>query len=240
MPTPAQLPFTPDDEANRLLARDPLALLVGMLLDQQFPMERAFQSPSILARRLGVDHLDVSSLAAMDPEALATVFQGPPALHRFPGSMAGRTQELCRHILEHHGGDPAAIWTGAADGADLHRRLRALPGYGEAKARIFLKILGRQLGVAPAGWEEHAATWASIADIDTYADIATIRSAKQAAKAQAKAAAGNGGAPKAAGATKAKTTKAKAAKADATAGKAKAKATPKPAAAAKAKTGGAR
>jgi uncharacterized HhH-GPD family protein len=213
MPTPAQLPFTPDDEANRLLARDPLALLVGMLLDQQFPMERAFLSPSILAHRLGVDHLDPAALAVHDPEALVAVFQGPPALHRYPGSMAARTQELSRHIVEHFGGDPAAIWTTAPDGAELYRRLRALPGYGEAKARIFIKVLGRQLGVAPAGWDEHAATWASIADVDTFADITTIRTAKQAAKAAAKdaaAAKANGGkAPAAAAkAPRAKATKA--------------------------------
>jgi uncharacterized HhH-GPD family protein len=217
MPTPAQLPFTPDDDANRLLASDPLALLLGMLLDQQFPMERAFLSPSILAGRLGVDHLDAAALAVHDPEALVAVFQGPPALHRYPGSMAARTQELCRHIVERFDGDPAAIWTTAPDGAELYRRLRALPGYGEAKARIFIKVLGRQLGVAPAGWDEHAATWASIADVDTFADITTIRTAKQAAKAAAKEAAAakaNGASAKPAAAP-AKQAKAKPAKAKA-------------------------
>jgi uncharacterized HhH-GPD family protein len=221
MPTPAQLPFTPDDDANRLLAADPLALLVGMLLDQQFPMERAFLSPSILATRLGVDRLDAAALAVHDPDALVAVFQGPPALHRYPGSMAARTQELSRHIVEHFDGDPAAIWTTASDGTELYRRLRALPGYGEAKARIFIKVLGRQLGVAPPGWDEHAATWASIADVDTFADITTIRTAKQAAKAAAKEAAAakaNGASakpevPKAKPAVaKAKQTKAKAAR----------------------------
>ena len=187
MPTPDLLPYTPDDDANRLLARDPLALLVGMLLDQQFPMERAFLSPSLLVGRLGGDHLDAQAIAALDPEVLAAAFQGPPALHRFPGSMAARTQDLCRHIVEHHGGDAAAIWTTATDGDDLYRRLRALPGFGEAKARIFIAIVGRRLGAAPEGWERHAATWASIADVETFADVTTIRDAKRAAKAAAKA-----------------------------------------------------
>jgi uncharacterized HhH-GPD family protein len=180
------LPFTPDAEANRLLASEPLALLIGMLLDQQFPMERAFQSPAILKERLG-GQLDAGRIASMDTEELERVFKGPPALHRFPGSMARRTQDVCRYLVEHHHGDAAALWTEAPDGASFYRELRQLPGFGEAKARIFVALVGKRLGEAPPGWEEQAATWPSIADVDAYATIGEIRTHKQAMKAAAKA-----------------------------------------------------
>src|SRR3712207_1084906 len=127
------LPFTGDPEADRLLADDPLALLIGMLLDQQVPMERAFRSPYDLKERMG-GRLDAAELAGADPEELVAVFRGPPALHRYPGSMAGRTQELCRYVLEHYDGQAERIWVGAASGADLLARLQALPGFGEQKA----------------------------------------------------------------------------------------------------------
>ncbi len=184
MAPPVVLPFTPDHAANELLAKEPLALLIGMLLDQQFPMERAFASPALLKERLG--RLDVSAIAEMDPDELASVFVGPPALHRFPGSMAGRTQEVCRHLVEHHGGVVANLWNGAADGQAFYDRVRALPGFGDAKTRIYVAIIGRRLGVAPAGWEAYAATWASIADVDTFEKIGEIREQKRAMKAAAK------------------------------------------------------
>jgi uncharacterized HhH-GPD family protein len=187
MARPSPLPFTPDDEANELLATEPLALLIGMLLDQQFPMERAFASPAVLKARLG-GRLDVRALAEMDPDELAKVFVGPPALHRFPGSMAGRTQQVCQHLLDHHDASVSSLWEGAADGRDFYRRVHALPGFGDAKSRIYVAIIGRRLGLAPAGWEEYAATWASIADVDTFERIGEIREKKRILKSAAKAA----------------------------------------------------
>lgn len=177
----ASLPFTEDEEANRLLASDPLALLLGMLADQQFPMERAFLSPLLLQRRLE-GRLDAAAIASLPEEALVAAFTGPPALHRYPASMARRFADLCRHLVEEHGGDAAAVWTSAADGDDLYRRLRALPGFGEAKARIFVGVLGRRLGVAPPGWERRAADWPSIADVEHFAQVAVLREQKRAMK----------------------------------------------------------
>ncbi len=182
---PAELPFTADAAANRRLATEPLALLIGMMLDQQFPMERAFFSPHLLAERLG-GPLDAASIAAMEPDALVDVFKGPPALHRFPGSMASRCQELCRHVAETYGGDAARLWREAADGRDLRRRLEALPGFGTAKARIFVGVVGKRLGEGPPGWEEQAADWPSIADIDAFDKIAVLREQKKAHKAAMK------------------------------------------------------
>ena len=179
---PASLPFTEDEEANRLLAADPLALLLGMLADQQFPMERAFLSPLLLQRRLGGPR-DAAAVAALPEDALVAAFVGPPALHRYPASMARRFADLCRHLVVEHDGDAAALWEGAADGDDLYRRLRALPGFGEAKARIFIGVLGRRLGVAPPGWERRAADWPSIADVDDFSKVAVLREQKRAAKA---------------------------------------------------------
>jgi uncharacterized HhH-GPD family protein len=179
------LPWTEDDDANRLLAADPLALLIGMLLDQQFPMERAFLGPHLLATRLGRG-LDAADLADMDEERLTAIFKGPPAIHRFPGSMAKRTQALCRAIVDDYDGDASAIWTTAADGAELLRRLQALPGYGTAKARIFVGVLGKRLGAAPPGWEDAAADWPSIADVAAFDDVFTLREQKRAKKRAAK------------------------------------------------------
>jgi uncharacterized HhH-GPD family protein len=178
---PASLPFTEDEEANRLLASEPLALLLGMLLDQQFPMERAFLSPLLLQRRLG-GRLDAGTVAAMPEEALTAAFIGPPALHRYPASMARRFADLCRHVAAEHGGDAAALWKEAADGDDLYRRLRALPGFGDAKARIFIGVIGRRLGAGPPGWERRAADWPSIADVGSFAKVAMLREQKRALK----------------------------------------------------------
>ncbi|HYO17930.1 MAG TPA: HhH-GPD-type base excision DNA repair protein, partial [Dermatophilaceae bacterium] len=130
--------------ADALLARDPFALLTGMLLDQQFPMERAFAGPRLLADRLGVDRLDPAAIALHDPDAFAALAAGPPAVHRYPASMAGRMQDLARHVVEEYAGDTATLWSTAPTGAELLRRLRALPGFGEQKARIFVALLGKQ------------------------------------------------------------------------------------------------
>jgi uncharacterized HhH-GPD family protein len=130
-------------DADALLARDPLALLVGMLLDQRVPLEWAFGAPYRLAQRLDRDALDAAEIAASDPEAFAKLMVGPPALHRYPSVMAGRVQTLCRHLVEAYGGDAAAVWRTAPTGQELLRRLRALPGFGEQKARIFVALLGK-------------------------------------------------------------------------------------------------
>jgi len=183
-----------EPDADALLSRDPLALLIGMVLDQQVPLERAFRSPFDLQERLGSE-LDASVLASMDPEALAAVFGERPALHRFPKSMAGRVQELCAVIVDDYGGDPAAIWTSAADGKQLLANVKGLPGFGEQKARIFVALLGKQLGVRPKGWEQAAGpfgakgSFRSVADIDSPEALAKVRRYKQKMKAEAKAAA---------------------------------------------------
>lgn len=182
-----------DPDADALLAADPLALLIGMVLDQQVPMERAFAAPYELRRRLG-GRLDAASIAAADPEELAARFAERPALHRFPGSMARRVQELCRVVADEHGGDARRLWTGADSGAMLVRRLKALPGFGDQKARIFAALLGKQLGVRPEGWVEATAPYGepgafrSVADIVDDDSLAAVRATKASAKAAAKAA----------------------------------------------------
>jgi len=183
------LAVTGDPAADRLLNTDPLALLVGMLLDQQVPMEWAFRGPATLVNRLG--GLDAGAVADMDPEAFLEACQAKPAIHRFPRSMAGRIQDLCRHLVDHHGGDAADIWRGASDGADLSCRLRALPGYGAEKTMIFVAILAKRMGVAPEGWEAAAGPFAddvprSVADIDSPEALATVRAWKKAQKAAGK------------------------------------------------------
>ena len=180
---PDELPFTEQAEANRLLATNPLALLIGMLLDQQFPMERAFYSPYLLAERLDAP-LDAATIARMDGEDLGDLFRGPPALHRFPGSMAERCQAMCRMILDEYGGDPARIWREATDGDELLDRLLALPGFGKAKARIFIGVIGKRLGEGPPGWESAAADWPSIADVDEFEKVFELREQKRAMNAK--------------------------------------------------------
>jgi uncharacterized HhH-GPD family protein len=178
MSRPEYLHFTESAEANRLLAEDALALLIGMLLDQQFPMERAFYGPQLLKERLGED-LDAARIAAIDPDELETIFKGPPAIHRFPGSMAKRTQELCQSLVDAYEGRAADLWESAPDGATLLKRLKALPGFGEAKSRIFVGVLGKRLGAAPEGWKAVAADWPSIADVASFDDVAVLRAQKK-------------------------------------------------------------
>jgi len=183
--TNESLPWTGDSDADRLLAESPLALMLGMLLDQQVKMEWAFKAPYLLQERLGRP-LDASEIAGMDPEEFVGHFVEKPALHRFPGSMGKRAFALCEAITEDYDGRPERIWREAADGAEFYKRLRSLPGFGEAKARIFVAIVGRRLGEAPEGWQDQAADWASIADVDTYEKIEEIRAAKKLAKEAAR------------------------------------------------------
>src|SRR4051812_20579561 len=156
-PPPTALHFTPDAEANRLLASEPLAVMLGMLLDQQVPMEWAFTAPALLKERLGGRPLDAGAIARMDPAALEAVFRDKPALHRYPGSMAKRTQALSAHLVEHYAGRAEGVWDGVTTGDELLARVVALPGFGMPKARIFVGLLGKRLGVRPAGWEVVAA-----------------------------------------------------------------------------------
>jgi uncharacterized HhH-GPD family protein len=183
--------MTGDPEADRLLDDDPFALLVGMLLDQQVPMEVAFAGPHKIAQRMG--GLDVHRVAEVDPEEFSALCATPPAVHRFPGSMAGRIQAVARTVAEDYDGDITRLWTdGEPDGAEVLRRLKALPGFGDAKARIFLALLGKQRGIRPAGWREAAGDYGddgarrSIADVTDEASLAEVRATKKAAKAAAK------------------------------------------------------
>ena len=188
-----ELHLSQDSEADRLLSEDPLALLIGMVLDQQIPLEKAFRSPYDLKERMG-GTLDAAAIAEMDPEQLGGIFARPPALHRFPGSMSRRVQELCRLVADDHGGDAAAIWRAAGSGADLLAAVKALPGFGDQKARIFVALLGKQLGVRPKGWREAAGTYGedgsfrSVADIVSPETLARVRGYKQEMKARARAA----------------------------------------------------
>ena len=179
------LPWTGDTEADRLLAENPFALLMGMLLDQQFPMERAFYGPFLLQRRLG-SPLSPHQIAAADPDDLQALFKGPPAIHRFPGAFAKRTQELASAVIEGYEGDASRIWATATSGQELYQRLRELPGFGEAKARIFVGVVGKRLEMGPPGWEEVAADWPSIADVGQWEDVFTLRQQKREAKAAKK------------------------------------------------------
>ncbi|MFI6682819.1 HhH-GPD-type base excision DNA repair protein [Streptomyces sp. NPDC050485] len=181
-------------EADELLGRSPLAALVGMLLDQQVPMEWAFSGPYTIAQRMRVDDLDAGAIAAYDPEAFAELLKEKPAVHRYPGSMAKRIQQLCQFLVEEYEGDAAGVWTGARTGAELLARLEALPGFGEQKAKIFLALLGKQLGVRPKGWREAAGAYGeencfrSVADITGPESLTKVRAYKQEAKAAARAA----------------------------------------------------
>jgi uncharacterized HhH-GPD family protein len=187
-----------DADADALLDRDPLALLIGMLLDQQFPMERAFAGPGLIAQRLGVTELDARELATYDPEALVQIFRGPPAVHRYPGSMAGRVQALAAAIVERYDGDASRIWSDVDDGRELFRRLSALPGFGTQKAQIFVALLAKQLGVRPDGWEQVVGDYAldghrSVADVVDADSLLKVREYKQAKKAAAKSGAAKAG-----------------------------------------------
>jgi uncharacterized HhH-GPD family protein len=185
------MPVTSDPAANKLLVTDPLALLIGMLLDQQVPMEWAFRGPATLAERLG-GGLDAEAIAGMDPEAFVAICAAKPAIHRYPAVMGRRIYELCVTIVDDYGGDAGKVWRGVRTGDELYRRLRALPGYGDEKARIFIAILAKRLGKTPTGWEQAAAPFSddqprSVADIGSAEDFADVRAWKKAMKAKGKA-----------------------------------------------------
>ncbi|WP_227998009.1 HhH-GPD-type base excision DNA repair protein [Nocardia australiensis] len=189
-----QLCLAQEPEADKLLSQDDFALLTGMLLDQQFPLEHAFRGPKKIADRMG--GLDIRRIAEADTEAFEQLCATPPAIHRYGRSMARRTQELARYVLEHYDGDVAVIWTaGDPDGKEVLKRLKALPGYGDQKARIFLALLGKQLGVQPKGWEKAAGAYSergsrrSAADIVDAESLLEVRAFKKQLKAAAKQAA---------------------------------------------------
>jgi uncharacterized HhH-GPD family protein len=189
-PTTVTFPVTGDPAADQLLVDDPFALLLGMLLDQQVPMEWAFRGPSTLRDRLG-GTLDAGSIAAMGPEAVEIVFREKPALHRYPGSMGKRAHALAQHVVDEYDGDAARIWTTTSDPAEVFARLRALPGFGEDKAKIFLAVLGKRFGVAPDGWERYASPFSdaqprSVADVDSPTALQRVRAFKQEMKKQGK------------------------------------------------------
>ena len=207
------LHLSQDDEADALLSSNSFALLVGMVLDQQVPLEWAFASPLELERRLGRP-LDAKDMAAMDPERLSASFSAKPALHRYPGSMATRVQELARRIADDYEGRAEALWQGAGSGAELLQRVKELPGFGEQKAKIFVALLGKQLGVRPPGWEAVSAPYSdagshrSVADITSPETLQQVRLFKQGLKAAAKAGAATAaGSRKTAGAKKPASTK---------------------------------
>lgn len=183
-------PVTGDNEADALLADDPLALVIGMLLDQQVPMEWAFRSPNTLRSRLG-EQFSAPAIAAMDPEDLVAVFCEKPALHRYPAAMARRVHELCTHITDHYDGDPAKIWSRIRSGEKLFERVRELPGYGQEKSQIFVALLAKRFGRRPEGWEKAAGPFSddqprSVADISSREAFADVRAWKKAQKAAGK------------------------------------------------------
>jgi uncharacterized HhH-GPD family protein len=180
------------EAGNKLLASSPLALLIGMLLDQQIPMEKAFTSPDVLRERLGGE-LDARTIADYDTEALEAIFRRPPALHRFPAAMTKRVQALAATLVERYDGRAAAVWEGVDSGAELVRRIAALPGFGEQKAKIFAALLGKQFDVRPDGWREAAGAYGddgsfrSVADVTDAGSLKAVRAYKQQMKAAAKA-----------------------------------------------------
>lgn len=178
--------ITGDPDADHLLNADGTALLIGMLLDQQVPMEWAFTGPATLRARLG--HLDAARIAAMDQEAFVTICCEKPAIHRFPASMGRRIHEMCGELTERFGGSGEGVWAGVGTGAELYDRLRTLPGYGDEKTRIFVALLGKRMGVCPEGWQEAAGKFGdttprSVADIHDISSLAEVREWKKAAKA---------------------------------------------------------
>jgi uncharacterized HhH-GPD family protein len=188
--TTVTFPVTGDPDADQLLVDDPFALLLGMLLDQQVPMEWAFRGPATLRDRLG-GALDASALAAMGADAVEARFREKPALHRYPGSMGKRAHALAQHVVDDYGGDAARIWTTTSDAGEVYARLRALPGFGEDKAKIFLAVLGKRFDVAPPGWERYAAPFSdgkprSVADVDSDTALQRVRAFKQEQKRQGK------------------------------------------------------
>jgi uncharacterized HhH-GPD family protein len=183
---PDRLHFTGNDEADELIAREPLALLIGFVLDQQVPLQKAFSSPLELKKRLG-GQLDAQDIAGRDPGELEEIFRAKPALHRFPGTMAHRTQELCAAIVSEYDGDAERVWADAEDGADLRQRLLDLPGIGDMKVRSLIAILGNRFGFKPPGWEEVAPKHPTLGDVDSPEALQRYQDAKRAYKAKLRA-----------------------------------------------------
>ncbi len=177
--------YTEDDAANRLIASDPMALLIGFALDQQVPVQKAFSGPMVLRERLGT--LDPAKLAALDASTLEAAAKGPPAIHRFPGAMAKRVHELAAFISEHHGGDAARVWTDASDARDLEKRIGALPGFGDMKVRSLLAVLAKRLGIRPEGVEERLPPYPTLGDVDSPEALVAYQAKKRAYKATLRA-----------------------------------------------------
>lgn len=181
-----------DAKADELLENDPFALILGMLLDQQIPLEKAFKGPQVLAERMGVDRLDAAAIAGYDPEAFGKLFATVPAIHRFPGSMAERSQKLAQAIAHQYDGDASRVWNEAKDAQDLFKRLSALPGFGKQKAQIFIALLGKQFDLQPKGWREVAGDYGqegslrSVADIVDQESLLKVRDFKKQMKAAAR------------------------------------------------------
>jgi uncharacterized HhH-GPD family protein len=184
--SPTHLYFTGEDEADRLLVEEPLALLIGFVLDQQVTVQKAFSGPLELRRRLGT--LDAAAIAASDPGGLERVFREKPAIHRYPGTMAHRVQELCATVADEYGGHAERVWLEAETGEDLQRRLLALPGIGPMKARSLIAIVGKRFGVRPPGWEDVAPTHPTLGDVDSVEALEAYQEAKRAYKASLRAA----------------------------------------------------
>jgi uncharacterized HhH-GPD family protein len=191
--TAPRLRLAQDEHADALLARDPFALVVGMLLDQQIPMEWAFTGPATIAARMGTESLDPALIARYDPDEFVALMTGPPAVHRYPRSMGGRVQKLADYVVQRYGGDVSRLWTEASTGIELRRRLGELPGFGDQKARIFVALLGKQLGVQPEGWQQAAGAYGehgsrrSVADVVDEQSLAEVRHYKREAKKASKA-----------------------------------------------------
>lgn len=187
-----QIRIAQDEQADRVLSEEPFALLCGMLLDQQFPMERAFAGPAKVLARFG--SLEPAEIAAAEPEAFAALCAVPPAVHRYPGSMAARIQALAAHVVAEYDGHAERLWQEATSGRDLMRRLQALPGFGKQKSQIFVALVGKQLGVRPDGWAEAAGDYAepgsfrSVADVVDAHSLERVRAFKKQKKAAARAA----------------------------------------------------
>jgi uncharacterized HhH-GPD family protein len=183
--TTPRLEWTGDPDADRLVSEDPTALLIGFCLDQQVPIEWAFLGPLRMQERLGT--FDATEIAAMDPEKVVAAFVQPPALHRFPASMARRVYGMCQAIADEYGGDPTRIWTEAKDARDLQKRFAALPGFGAAKARVMVGVVAKHLGARPDGWEQVAPDWPTLADVSTVAEREAYQAQKRAFKAAMRA-----------------------------------------------------
>lgn len=181
--------ITGDPAADKVLDESPFALLAGMMLDQQYPMEHAFRGPAKVVDRFG--SFDPAAIASADPDEFAAMAATTPAIHRFPGSMSARLQELARIVMDEYDGDASRIWDEAADGQDLLRRIMALPGFGKQKAQIFVALLAKQRGVRPEGWEKVVGDYAldghrSVADVVDGASLQKVRDHKKQQKAAAK------------------------------------------------------